>query len=393
MNKNEKLYYMNVYLSVIVCLVVLLIIELNNPQKNRSHLFFFGSSLIFSIIAFRGSDVGGDTLEYVKFFKGEGSMYGSIDDSEMEIGFVLIARFLHFFNESTLWFLFSSTLITLLPFFYIVKKYSSNQIIPLLLFMTTWSILSTSLCAIRQNFAVSLAMIAYLLFSYIRDTSISNKISATKRTLFVISIVSLCFLSILTHTSMIVVLPLMILSEFVSLNRKSMYIIVLGSFVGALILNNLFGTLFEQFNIITQSLEYAERMNSYYGNVKYELTNEVSFNRLGPTTLYVLISIYKSNEEELNSYFLKCLVIGHSLFCIGASFPMMSRAVYPLLLFGISFVPFSMNLSKNIKSKFLLILLLLFFVRTQFKYYAEYNISENYYGVRLLPYKSIFEEL
>lgn len=381
---------MNVYLYVIVCLVVFLIIELNNPQKNRSLYFFISSSLIFSVIAFRGSDVGGDTLEYVRFFKGEGSMYGSIDDSEMEVGFVLIARFLHFFNESAMWFLFSSTLITLFPFFIIVKKYSSNKTIPLLLFMTTWSILPTSLCAIRQNFAVSLAMTAFLLFGSLRDNSIQD---VKKRKSIIISIIIVCILSIMTHTSMMVALPLIVLAEFINLSRKYMYIIVLGSFVGALLIDNLFGELFQQFNIITQSFEYADRMNSYFENSKYELTNEVSFNRLGPSTLYVLIVVYKSSEEELHSFFLKCLVIGHSLFCIGASFPMISRVVYPLLLFGISFVPLSMNFRREKISKVLLILLLFFFVRTQFKYFAEYNISDNYYGVRLLPYKTIFEEL
>lgn len=381
---------MNVYLYVIVCLVVFLIIELNNPQKNRSLYFFISSSLIFSVIAFRGSDVGGDTLEYVRFFKGEGSMYGSIDDSEMEVGFVLIARFLHFFNESAMWFLFSSTLITLFPFFIIVKKYSSNKTIPLLLFMTTWSILPTSLCAIRQNFAVSLAMTAFLLFGSLRDNSIQD---VKKRKSIIILIIIVCILSIMTHTSMMVALPLIVLAEFINLSRKYMYIIVLGSFVGALLIDNLFGELFQQFNIITQSFEYADRMNSYFENSKYELTNEVSFNRLGPSTLYVLIVVYKSSEEELHSFFLKCLVIGHSLFCIGASFPMISRVVYPLLLFGISFVPLSMNFRREKISKVLLILLLFFFVRTQFKYFAEYNISDNYYGVRLLPYKTIFEEL
>lgn len=381
---------MNVYLYVIVCLVVFLIIELNNPQKNRSLYFFISSSLIFSVIAFRGSDVGGDTLEYVRFFKGEGSMYGSIDDSEMEVGFVLIARFLHFFNESAMWFLFSSTLITLFPFFIIVKKYSSNKTIPLLLFMTTWSILPTSLCAIRQNFAVSLAMTAFLLFGSLRDNSIQD---VKKRKSIIILIIIVCILSIMTHTSMMVALPLIVLAEFINLSRKYMYIIVLGSFVGALLIDNLFGELFQQFNIITQSFEYADRMNSYFENSKYELTNEVSFNRLGPSTLYVLIVVYKSSEEELHSFFLKCLVIGHSLFCIGASFPMISRVVYPLLLFGISFVPLSMNFRREKISKVLLILLLFFFVRTQFKYFAEYNIADNYYGVRLLPYKTIFEEL
>lgn len=381
---------MNVYLYVIVCLVVFLIIELNNPQKNRSLYFFISSSLIFSVIAFRGSDVGGDTLEYVRFFKGEGSMYGSIDDSEMEVGFVLIARFLHFFNESAMWFLFCSTLITLFPFFIIVKKYSSNKTIPLLLFMTTWSILPTSLCAIRQNFAVSLAMTAFLLFGSLRGNSIQD---VKKQKSIIISIIIVCILSIMTHTSMMVALPLIVLAEFINLSRKYMYIIVLGSFVGALLIDNLFGELFQQFNIITQSFEYADRMNSYFENSKYELTNEVSFNRLGPSTLYVLIVVYKSSEEELHSFFLKCLVIGHSLFCIGASFPMISRVVYPLLLFGISFVPLSMNFRREKISKVLLILLLFFFVRTQFKYFAEYNISDNYYGVRLLPYKTIFEEL
>lgn len=383
---------MNVYLSVIVILLILFFVEYKN-HKNKTlqqACFYIGAISVFSIIAFRGTEVGGDTSAYVNFFIGKHSMYGNIDNSDMEVGFIFISRILRFINGSTLWFLFSSSLITMLPFFMLIKKYSINKTLPLLLFMTVWAIFPTAVCAVRQNFAVALMMFAYILYKekvklHLQKTSLPWK--------WIAVVVAICVLSILTHTSMLVALPLLLVSEYVHLSKKTSYVIVLGSFLLVLAVQNLFESLFSVFNAFTKTIEYADRMNGYFENSSYDLTNEVSFNRLAPATLLVLFYIFKSNEKEMKSVFLKCLVWGNALFCIGASFPLISRSVYLLLFMGIVYVPVSLYDTRKQISNILLVFLLLFFVRTQFKYFDTYNIKENYYGVRLLPYNTIFKEL
>lgn len=381
----------NVYLSVIILLLILLVIEIKNVHNLtvKNAVFYIGTLSIFSLIAFRGTEVGGDTSAYANFFIGKHSMYGTIDNSDMEIGFIWIAKILHLINKTKIWFLFSSTFITLFPFFYMVKKYSCNKTIPLLLFMTIWSIMPTALCAVRQNLAVSLVMVAYILFI----EKIKNKhVERFRRKVWMLCCILLCILSVLTHTSMIVALPLLFLAELVNIRKKTAYIIVFASFLIVLIIDNLFNSLFSLFNEYTAAFSYADRMNGYFENADYALTNEVSFNRLAPTTFWVLLLIFKSKEEVISSTFLKCLIWGNSLYCIGASFPMISRSVYLLMLMGIVYVPFSLYSKRKQLSNVLLFLLLVFFVRTQFKYFSEYNVNENYYGVRLLPYKTIFEE-
>lgn len=382
---------MNIYLGIIILLLVLFVIELKNRLNAtiQNVVFFIGALSVFSLIAFRGTGVGGDTSEYVNFFTGKTSMYGTIDNSDMEIGFVWISKALHFVASTKHWLLFSSTVITLFPFYYMVKKYSYIKTLPLLLFMTIWSILPTSLSAMRQNFAVSLVMIAYILYLN-KDTFVNDRKHRQKK--WILCCVLLLVLSVFTHTSMIITIPLLLLAEFVNMRKRTAYLLVIVSFSLSLLVNNLFSSLFTIFNEYTAAFAYADRMNGYFDNADYALTNEVSFNRLAPTTLWVLLLIFKSKEKELNSIYLKCLIWGNSLFCVGASFPMMSRAVFLLLLMGIVYVPYSLYDNRKQLSNIILFILVLFFVRTQFKYFNNYNINDNYYGVRMLPYKTIFEE-
>lgn len=64
-------------------------------------------------------------------------MYGTINfPNNIENGYILFIRFLHFFVSSSLGYIFSISLLICIPFLYLVNKLSNNRILSILLLVT-----------------------------------------------------------------------------------------------------------------------------------------------------------------------------------------------------------------------------------------------------------------
>lgn len=369
------------HIYVVISIVMLLLFFMEQSTKNnklRMALFYVASFLAIGLLAFRGNDVGGDTISYCGYFTGKGGLYGIWETNDsFETGFIWLCGLLMKISRTDFCLIFFTSLITMFPFVYLIwRDCKSSKILPLCLYMTIWGILSVTQTALRQNLSVSLLFLAYIFYT---SEGIKNKY---KYLLIGLSLWG----SFISHTSSLVALPLMIGCTFIRLNKKTAYILTIGSFVVVMVFKNIFSSIFDVFNQMMMGVEMASHMlDTYYGNVRYSLDSEISFNRLAPATLLVVLLIKMSTEEDMKSHYLKFLVIGASLYNIGASFPMIFRTVYALLFMGILFVPIGLSVSKKRIYKILLVLLIVFFIRNQAVYMKPGSDD------RMLPYMFIWE--
>lgn len=370
---------MHIYVVVSIVMLMLFLMEQSTKNGNlRNVLFCVASFIVVGLLAFRGDDVGGDTINYCGYFTGKGGGYYGIweTNDSFETGFVWLCGLLMKISRTDFCLLFFTSLITMLPFVYLIWRDCKNsKILPLCLYVMVWNILSVTQTALRQNLSVSLLFFAYIFYT----SGVKKKY---KYILVCLSLIG----SFISHTSSLVALPLIVGCMFLRLNRKTAYVLTIGSFVIVMVFKNVFSSVFDMFNQMMMGVEMASHMlDTYYGNVKYALNWEVSFNRLAPTTLLVLLLIRMSADEDEKSHYLKFLVIGASLYNIGASFPMMFRTVYPLLFLGILFVPSGISAARNNAFKLVLVLLMAFFIRNQSVYMKPGSDD------RMLPYKFIWE--
>lgn len=370
------------HIYAVISTIMLLLFLLEQKTKNnklRMILFYFASFLAVGLLAFRGNDVGGDTINYCNYFTGTGGGYYGIweTNDSFEIGFIWLCGLLMKISRSDFCLIFFTSLITMLPFVYLIRrdcKYS--KILPLCLYMTIWSILSVTQTALRQNLSVSLLFCAYIFYT-------SEKLK--HRYKYILVILFLC-LSFISHTSSLVALPLFIGSSYIRLNKKIAYILTIGSFVFVMIFSSAFGFIFDMFKQLMTGVAMASHMlYTYYGDIRYALDSEISFNRLAPATFLVVLLIKMSSNDDLKSNYLKYLVIGASLYNFGASFPMIFRVMYPLLFMGILYVPTGLSKSRFLIYRVLLILIIVFFIRNQIVYMEPGTAN------RMLPYSFIWE--
>lgn len=369
---------MNIYATVIVLLLLLFLIEqMVKDDKIRQINFYIGSFICLFILALRSDNVGGDTIGYCGYFTGVGGFYSTYErNDELEIGFRWICGLLMKISRTELWFLVSTSIMTMAPFLYLVNRdCKPSKILPLILYMSGWSILSVTQTAIRQNIAISFLMIAYIVYT---EPNINKKY---KWILCIASIV----MCLITHNTGITALVLVLGAYFIKLNKKSSYIIVIASLIISVLMKNVFVSLFSAFYDLMSIFEFAEKMTGYYDNVNYSLDTYVSFGTQGPTTLLVLLYIYMSSKEDCKSLYYKCLIWGEALYNIGAYFPMMFRVVYPLLFIGIIFVPSCLNIRKSFIPKMIMFALLIFM--TNAVNHNPLNQDDH-----LLPYNFIWQD-
>lgn len=370
---------MNIYATVIVVLLLLFLIEqVVKEDKIRQNLFYLGGFICLFILAFRSNDVGGDTYNYTGYFIGKVRGYYSTYElnDDFEIGFRWICGLLMKISRTELWFLVSTSIITLAPFLYLINRdCKTSKILPLILYMSGWSILSVTQTAIRQNVAISFLMLAYIIYT---EPNIKNKY----KWIICVASIAMC---LITHNTGFTALALVLGAYFIKLNKKVSYIIVIAILIIGVLAKNVFVSLFNDFYNLMSAFKFAEKMIGYYENSQYSLDTYVSFGTQGPYTLLVLLYIYMSSKEDCKSLSYKCLVLGGTLYNVGASFPMMFRAVYPLLFIGIIFVPSDLNKRKSLIPKLILFALLIFFTN------AVNNFPENQ-DDHQLPYNFIWQE-
>ena len=368
-----------IYVCLIILLFCLFIIERNN--NNKKVTFWVSTLLVVGLFALRGDNVGGDTLEYCKYFEGaDSSTYGSLkNNNDIEIGFREICRFLQLISTSRFWFIFSTSLISLIPFVCIVRKYSNSPC------LSYFYVICSNFCImvvciethIRQNLATAFIMFALYLF-------LNQKI--TKKRLIII--VSLMICGILTHTSIYLILPLIIILYLIPLSRKVAISVIVFSCVVTVLFTKEFSQYFMAIMTLLTPYETFDNITRYLESDKYGLSGQVGIiTHFLPVAFWAIVNIYYATEEEIKNIFMKCLVFGTAFTIMASSFGMSFRMFYALQLLGICFVPLAIISNKKaMYLNFLPMLYLLYRILVGVMDPENYNSDSHY-----LPYTFIFE--
>lgn len=376
---------MSVYIITWIVLFLLFILEVSNHREEvRKRYFYIGAFVVFFIIAFRSEFVGGDTENYCRFFDGKPSMYGTykeLDDAiSYEVGFLWTVRLIRCFGESHFVFIFLSALLSLLPFYMIIKRDCKVRILPLCLFMLLFGILTIAESAFRQNYGVAYLFIAYYIFT----SDIRSKNKKYGLSMFFLVIACLC------HITIFIAFVLMLGCYFLRIKKWISVTLILASVAVSVGINNVFGTAFGASGEAMSNFEIFVRLQNYYETGQYELDEErVSIFRLLPTSLFVCFILWRNDDRKLRPIPFNSLVVGTCIYNLGISFPMMFRVVYPLLLLGITVSPGDLRLARNKVQKLIIMLCVLVFMERQLEHLIEYDYSKN--EAKMLPYTFIFE--
>lgn len=370
-----------IYIVLIIVLFLLFICEYRGNKEIAKKVFWIGTVLFVSLFAFRGENVGGDMQEYCLYFAGkESSTYGSLRlNDNIEIGFRWICKALQKVSLSGFWFIFSTSLITLIPFILLVKKYSLYPNLSYLyVICSNFSIMVVCLeTHIRQNIASAFIMMALYLYM----AKQLNK----KRFIWMILF---CIAGILTHSSIYYILPLILILNFIRFTKVVSLVLVIGSCILTISFNQFFSQIFTSFMMLLSPYEAFNNMTRYMDSDTYGLSGTAGLiNNFWPIALFAIINIYYANKEEINNIFMKCLVVGTSISIMATSFGLSFRMMYALILIGYCYIPRAFKTNKIAMLINFLPLLYMFIriIRAVFNP-ASYNTDSHY-----LPYSFIFE--
>lgn len=321
------------YIYIIPELLMFLIaVYIKNISTKASKKFFAYICVLWALIfGLRSYGTGNDTPDYWNFFINKDSQYGNVDGySELEIGFLYFAKFVKVFSSSPT-FLF--TVISSCLFIAIYKLYTrhstnNNYFIGLLAAFLIADLFVPLMVAIRQATSFCVLIPGVLLLT-------NNKINlvVNKKKIFL----GLCLLSmsIFVHKSSIIIVPFLLLTYFVSMNRMALATLLCVSVVVSFLFMEQIGFLFNAFFIMFGDADFS----SVNTNVMNIYSNDFGDNNQKAMTfvawaLPAFINLYLSDEKQIKSFYYRCYIISVCVFLLFSSSFLVHRIVTPLMLLG-----------------------------------------------------------
>ena len=375
-----------VYLITVLILFLLYHLELHSKSEAYTNrLFYIGSIAVLFILAFRGDDVGGDTIEYCEYFDGRGSMYGSINlpNEDLGIGFVWISRLIRLLGDDHFFFIFFTSLLTMFPLLYIIKRDSNSKILPLCLYMLTFKLLNLSQTCIRQNISIAFIMIAYIVYT----SNYRSRFMNWKYNKYIIVSLILIFAYLCHHTSLVTI-PLAASCFFVKFNKKTALVTLWISLFLAMIIHHLIGDMFNYAMMYFSAFQEADLMTRYTFS-QYADMNTFSLNLNLPILVLVSLLIYMMDDSDMPTYLTSCLVIGTSLWIFGRTFELMTRVILYCSYLGIAAVPSAHKIKRLPILRMLLNMFLVWYCYKLCDYCL--NSDAAWMFDQMVPYNFIFE--
>ena len=357
-------------------------------NRNTKQFFIVSTIILITLLGLHDGTgdpygYGYDYPDYLKFFNGAPSMYGSVDSPqtyELEWPYFYFCKILRFLGNWDFIYIISLCLLVQIPFLIMVKRYSKN--IPLSI-LWIFIIQNTQvhlfiMTAHRQMVAHAFFMIAFLLFLTI-DRSLPSKTNKSKY----IIIIACLVIAVLGHSSSYFVLPIMIaLILLPEISKRNQLIVVSVSLIVGVFLYETFLNQFTELMFLLGDIEEIQRSTHYLVDDVYD-TNKASLNALLPQTLMTLSVVYFSNKEELNSIFTKCLVWATVLVNLFFSVPLISRSLTTFWIIAIAgCIPIAFR--NNKKARMVMTVLMMMQIYLAYKAYILPSF-------RMLPFHFIWE--
>jgi len=206
----------------LVLIIVMLWIWVEKKSLSRK-AFFMPILILILFFSIRDFTVGTDTITYTKFFRdGLVPQYYEFNP-EVEVGYQFVEYLILNFTHNYFWLFFFCSLIVVPSYFYIIKKYSTNYILSIFIFIT-FGLYNFFFNGLRQGIAIA---ICFLALPFLLDKKI------LKYFIFI-------FIASLFHVSAWVMLFFyFLIHSRIKLEYKMISIIGVSSIVSGLVINYL----------------------------------------------------------------------------------------------------------------------------------------------------------
>lgn len=366
---------MCVYFVVEVILFFLFIHRISHKSEK---FFYVSAVLLLMLTGFHNGMNEGDLdyQDYLNLFLGNWSKYGDLDSNwgyELEPVFAYFVYFLRFFGKSDYIYIIGTSLCFGIPFLYMVKKYSVNPplSILLLLIIVHTNVFITFLAGHRQMLATSFLILAFLIYF--------EKDFKYKWYLFFIFII----LSLFSHSSSYLVVPMAIGIYFLKISSKrTVYILLIVSLFAGLFLISFFDNLVHVLMSSLSAFDVLDRTTYYTTQNIYE-NADATIVSLGPLTILAFICVYFSSQEEFSSFTFKSFYVAAILKNFLGFLPLINRGLLFLFLISVACaIPKMLDTNKKCKWAICCIVLANLFLA-----YRAYSKPDYI----LLPFHFIFE--
>lgn len=299
-------------------------------------------TLIFGL---RGYMVGNDSPNYAAYFENRntpGVGYGTIDypGDSIEWGFIAITRLLHFISDSATFFFLAEAVVLFFCIYHIYRIGSKSNSVWCLLLLNIAGVTFFSLMSMMRQ-TLSICVLFLALFIFYRYYENKDIISRKKRFQVMVLSASLAVLSVFVHRSSMMIFGGLFVIMLWKNTRKFSYIIMVASFVFAFFFGSLIGDLMD-FALISIS-GFADEKIALLGD-RYADTmadhEGMSLIRAMSYLIPMMVTIRYSEDDEINSFFFKCMIVAFSCQLLFSQSYMMNRLSIVFLVLGMcKFVP------------------------------------------------------
>ena len=345
------------------------------------------------LFGLRAYDVGNDTDMYYRFYTGQDVLgLGTYEFSSetTEYGFTFIANILHRISDDpTFFFLFSAVAAFLSVYQFYKDK--ENGMWGLLCFFIMSASFASFIIAMRQS--ISITIIFFGLYFILKSGWLlrkSNKIEPSeykiqKKYLYIGLI--LCILSISIHRTTIILLPLLLLCNYIKWNKKAAIAVISLVFVLSISFSSVAGDVFDIALSFVGGLSednvnlLAERYKENFGS------SSITLLKVSSWCMPMLVTVLNSQESTLKSFQFSCLMMGFILYILFASATMCIRMSMMFQIIGFSvFIPEVVNKNTNLRLLYLSFTALYFYsaYQTYVRWIASFDDST-------LPFYFIWE--
>jgi len=364
----------------IILYIILLFLVYKYIRTKKQEYANISLLIAFVFIAFRAPVVGADTWDYIRFLTGERNFYNA-DEREMEILSRGYREIICSITSSRTLVMLINSIITLSPLYFLFKKYSHNIPLSVVTFFL-FEIYIVYFVALRQMIGN-----AVLLFGFMYYLDEQHK----RRWKWLV-LLGCSYIGFLFHTSIVIYGFIFVVSIFLPIYNRKTYLL-------AIVFSMLIGIVLKSFSVtdffamyLNMGIGATDRIDNYLES--YQEGDSELIMLATRLSIIGLFCFSYLNEKYLKHPFSRILLIAIIIYNLFYSVPMIHRLVMPLALFAcILTTQSNITVADSVKRRrtyiCLLILLLLYFFRSQFIQCAEWD---PYNSGRLHPYYWFFED-
>ena len=332
------------YLYAVFYLILLFLTYKTWGRKDRKSAWL-AIILSFVFIGFRAPVVGADTWNYVRYLTGERYFY-NYDPRPLEPLFVYYREIVCSLTSSRFVVMLLNTFLTMTPVLFLIKKYSYNVPLSLLLFFYLGCTL-VYFVGLRQILGLSFVLWALLYIqSRIEKCPLKDTQNHTIRFLcygivFVFSIITGYYF----HTSVVICGAIFIFSFIIPLRSRTIMIVLIFS-------TAVIGIILEQFNVLSflhylslYDIDGLERISHNFE--REDLRENSALLSLLRLSITGVLSAFFMDKDKINHVYTKIFIFGILIYNLFYAVPMSIRLVPIFTVFGCVVFTWIFGLSYN----------------------------------------------